>query len=158
MTDAEIIKALECHNICRISKCEECPLFPTNECSAELSGYAIDLVNRKNAKINQLEQNLKEAHIDIKEKQAEIERRKNNLFCKVVIDEETMRSIINEKVQEFELDIKSIKAEAIKEFAERLKDNINDIPRMEYGSGDLYYLIGKDFVDNLVKEMVGDTE
>jgi hypothetical protein len=33
---------------------------------------------------------------------------------------------------------------------------MNDIPRMEYGSGDLYYLIGKDFVDNLVREMVGD--
>lgn len=47
------------------------------------------------------------------EKNAEIERRKNNLFCKVVIDEEKMRNIINEKVAEFELDIESIKSEAI---------------------------------------------
>lgn len=54
MTDEQIIKALECHNGCRGSICEECPLFPTNECSAELSGYALDLINRQKAEIERL--------------------------------------------------------------------------------------------------------
>ena len=36
--------------------------------------YALDLINRQQAEIERLEQNLKEAHIDIKEHRAEIER------------------------------------------------------------------------------------
>ena len=142
MTDAEIIKALECHNICNLTNCKECPLFPTSECSAELSGYALDLINRQ---------------------KAEIERSKNRVFFKVVIDEETMRNIINEKVQEFELNIKSIKAEAIKEFASAYKDQIKNYTGMFTDEG--FYvsyeavLSAVDFVlNNKLKEVVGDAE
>ena len=84
------------------------------------------------------------------EKNTEIERRKNNLFCKVVIDEEEMRNIINEKVAGLELDIELIKAEAIREFAERLKKEC----LIDRG----YEILHEGTIDNLVKEMVGDTE
>ena len=47
---------------------------------------------------------------------------------------------------------KKAKAEAIKEFAERLKANMSNIARMEYG-GHIYFCVGYDLIDNLVKEM-----
>lgn len=86
----------------------------------------------------------------LEEKNAEIERRKNNLFCKVIIDEETMRSIVNEKVQEFELNIKSIKAEAIKELMFNLDNEIST-----------YSSAGKDlnvyaWLKNYAKEKIGE--
>lgn len=86
------------------------------------------------------------------EKNAEIERRKNNLFCKVVIDEEKMRNIVNEKVAEFELDIESIKSEAIRAFAERLKE------QYEIWDDDECYFdyVTTGQIDNLAKEMAGE--
>lgn len=47
------------------------------------------------------------------------------------------------------------KAEAIKEFTERLKDKIRDVAKIEFQSG-YYYLIGEPFIDNIVEEMAGD--
>ena len=60
-----------------------------------------------------------------------------------------MRNIVNEKVAEFELDIESIKSEAIKEFAERLKSLLALNKQV---SNESYYYITTD-IDNLVKEM-----
>ena len=102
MTEAEIIKALEC---CSSSpaKCGDCPCLQLCDCLA-VEKDALDLINRQ---------------------KAEIERRKNNLFCKVVIDEEAMRNIVKEKAAEFELDIASIKTEAIKELMFNLDEEIS---------------------------------
>jgi regulator of replication initiation timing len=47
---------------------------------------------------------------------------------------------------------KKAKSEAIKEFAERLKANMSNIARMEYG-GNTYFCVGYDLIDTLVKEM-----
>lgn len=100
------------------------------------------------------------------DKDKEIERLKNNVFCSVVIDEGKMRNIVNEKVSEFELDIESIKSEAIKECIEKTqaflaikcRGVVEDNPNLDeilwgYRKEDV-----DEFFDNLVKEMVGDTE
>ena len=58
MTDAEIIKALEClmHD-----NCEDCPYY-RDDCAdrikdpIELSKYALDLINRQQARIKELEE------------------------------------------------------------------------------------------------------
>jgi predicted RNase H-like nuclease (RuvC/YqgF family) len=50
---------------------------------------------------------------------------------------------------------KFARAEAIKEFAERLKANMSNIARMEYG-GHIYFCVGYDLIDTLVKEMTED--
>jgi hypothetical protein len=47
---------------------------------------------------------------------------------------------------------KFARAEAIKEFAERLKANMSNIARMEY-AGNTYFCVGYGLIDNLVKEM-----
>ena len=90
---------------------------------------------------------------------AEIERRKNNLFCKVEIDEETMRSIVKEKVAEFELDIKSIKAEAIKEYRQRLKSKAGDTVLYGHSLVSLATsFVTVKVIDETYDEMVGDAE
>lgn len=47
--------------------------------------------------------------------------------------------------------------EVIREFAERLKANMSNIARMEYG-GNIYFCVGYDLIDNLVKEMTEEAE
>ena len=48
--------------------------------------------------------------------------------------------------------IKMLKAEAIKEFAERLKEKMNNLSRMEYHCAP-YFLVSKDFIDKTAKEL-----
>jgi D-mannonate dehydratase len=69
--------------------------------------------------------------------QAEIERLKYNL-----------EAVLNERADH---------SEAIKEFAERLKKQMKDLTSWQAGSH-TYYVIGTEFIDNLVKEMVGDAD
>lgn len=49
------------------------------------------------------------------------------------------------------------KAEAVKEFADRLKEELNNVAKIKIDDYD-YFCVGLGFIDNLVKEMVGDTE
>ena len=69
----------------------------------------------------------------------------------MVIDEEKMRNIVNEKVAEFELDIESIKTEAYKEFAARLKSYL-----LLNEKGSTISVISLENIDNLLKEMVDE--
>lgn len=118
MTDAEIIKALECCCSNNIDSCEECPIkiecyTETIDCKKE----ALDLINRQKAEIERLQ-------------------KENNQFA----DIGKMYS--------------EIKAEAIKEFAERVKKiNLDTVLEAdhwgyEYPSEELFCKA----VDNLVKE------
>ena len=49
--------------------------------------------------------------------------------------------------------VKNARAEAVKEFAERLKEAIRDVAKIEFQDG-YYYLIGVPLIDNLVKEFM----
>lgn len=144
MTPQEAIKCEKClhQSVCEKKTCAECQGSGCDECEL------YDLYNG----VPYIEDC--EDFIDadlINRQKAEIERRKNNLFCKVVIDEETMRSITNEKVQEFELDIKSIIADAIKEFVEAFKVKF---AKERYRDN---YVIDDEMLDNFVKEKVGES-
>ena len=123
---------------------------------------ALDTLKAKNAEIEKLQQNLKEAHIDIQEKQAEIEA--------LIAGQETLQKYIAEKDAEIEqlkinprlspnnkcrnenIDIAQIKSEAVKEFAEKVK------LEFYYEFDEIIPSIMADKIDNLVKEMVGDSE
>lgn len=134
MTDAEIIKALEvCVGI--HNDCEDCPLLEhsqaTDECMTELMSNALDLINRQKADIEKLKKGWK----------ADV------------------------------IETKNTKAEAIKEFAERLKEQAKN---MEYKANTtrktmpivevkdhVHWVLHEviiETIDNLVKEMAGDTE
>lgn len=123
MTDAEIIKALECCSQ-ETYDCDNCPLNKTEEslCFIEIKKYALDIITRQ---------------------KAEIEKLKSG----IVVELDNYASEYDSK----------IKAEAVKEFAERLEDEA-------YGN-DLYDRSGYPVkavtvadVENVKKEMAGVAE
>ena len=95
MTDNDVIKAL---NDCMNTECRDCPLS-YNQCEIEHGGvptFIVNLINRQKAEIERLKQNLKEAHIDIRETKDQFEL--------------------------LDIEHEAIRISAYKEFAERLKE------------------------------------
>lgn len=128
MTDNEIIKALVCCKACSFPEyCGECPYveFATVKgCVDEMLTDVLDLINRQ---------------------RAEIERLRNTV--------KTDFLTVTEKLKLSQSEISEIRAEAIKGFAERLKEKskkrVSDICGARVYVGD---------IDNLVKEMMEDRE
>ena len=56
MTDAEIKKALECHADPDVKACKICPYEGNKQCAYLLSEDALDLINRQQARIKELEE------------------------------------------------------------------------------------------------------
>ncbi len=134
MTDNEIIKALVC---CIAPKCGECPIFNNSEirrvpgrCVVTLEKNALDLINRQKAEIERLQELLN----GWKTEAYKVADEKDKLYCEAV-----------ERV-------KTTKAEAIKEFAQKAVINLAENYSNEY----CHWI--DDTIDNLVREMVGDSE
>ena len=127
-TDEEIRKALEC---CASYDCNGCPLYsPTINCVIVLPEKALELVDRQRAKIKSLEKVLNELKMEAEMVYKQRDAQKNRA----------------DSIAKF------ARAEAIKGFAERLKANMSNIARMEYG-GNTYFCVGYDLIDNLASEM-----
>lgn len=145
LTDNEIIMALEC---CSLPHCNNriCPMFEnpinTKDCITKLSMNALDLIKRQ---------------------KAEIERLQNILLCfmgalgKVRnvddIDSISMIPIMTELNKGIRAEIK---AEAVKEFAERLnKPILSQLGISTLEKNEAYYFC-LDLINNLLKEMEGE--
>ena len=125
MTDNEIIKALECCNG-DLDCCKECPAKENNvECGDVLKNNALKLINRQKAEIEMLKSRRNFLEIEYKNQ--------NNLFL--------------ERVE-------GAKSEAIREFAEKLKQQAFEC--------DIYLRFGKEHfakavavvdIDRIVDEM-----
>lgn len=121
MTDAEIIKALECCTN-KGAKCSDCPAFKKvdrSDCKKYFRG-AIDLINRQQVEIEELK-----------------------------IENKSLRSAANSYKMHFDV----ARNEAVKEFAERLKEEI-DIRPTHSNEQNKYVCF---LIDNLVKEMASGT-
>ena len=129
MTDNEIIKALE-----RIASwvCDECKfhgeMCDGDKCEKVVAENALNLINRQ------------------KEEVEKCKKKANTPFAKVTFDENKLKEIVSDVAKNIEFNLNLIKSEAIKEFAERLKENYCFTDR--WGK-----IIPKSTVDNLVKEM-----
>ena len=168
MTDAEIIKALEC---CGTDmNCHRCPANE-NECGCirKTCQNALDLINRQKAEIEKLRKRVnfvEQANVQLREELKETTEKFN---CQQYVYAD-LSDIIRDKNAEIERLNKEVdrlsqivlyhdghiadaRAEAIKEFAERLKTEQSFYD----GQETRIYLTEKD-LDNLVKEMVGDAE
>ena len=120
MTDNEIIKALECCGRDDVLCCD-CAYFDKHfdlACSDALYIDALDLINRQKAEIERLEQIIKDSH-----------------------------SICEDCKEKYAEEFEDAKAEARKEFWEKLKEK-------RYGGTYPYVLITEG--DNLLKEMESD--
>ena len=150
MTDTETIKALECcmdTNGVNCGKCPYCDGCVASENTSLMMKDTLDLINRQKAELNQYAEEQHELMIekdklfDIAEKQkAEIERLKKG---------------INIELENYatEYDNK-IKAEAAKEFAEKVKE-------LAYLHEEYNTMVIEDVdekIDNLLKETVGDAD
>lgn len=125
-TDEEIIETLE-----RCSKGDGCfgcakAYMHSAKCISILEAECLDLINRQ---------------------KAEIERLKECPKCVYEYDGEITEYCVQGPCSNFKT-VEQIKAEAYKEFAERLKNKIIDTP---FGINCTI-----DMVDNLLKEMVGE--
>jgi hypothetical protein len=127
MTDNEIVKALEC--CIKSSHFLEC--FE-NECPC---------ISEQGCKVGK--ETLYPYALDLINRQkAEIERLKEQLNSKY-----KWENMLGKKIKE-------VKAEAIKEFAERLKEKKFELDDQ---NEDIFYAVEVSDIENLVKEMVGDT-
>lgn len=136
MTNKEIIKAFKCCNLVTYS-CEDCPFHKDEKCTANNIG------------------NIEKTIADILDRQqAEIERLKEG--CKKLVEKQNLYKENMQATREYQ--IEQAKAEAIKEFAERLMEKSINTYRYDY-QNDISihekYVTEKD-IDNLVKEMVGE--
>lgn len=123
MTDEDIIKALEyCNKPVRESKCTECAFNHTYKCTHNMLNATLDLINRQ---------------------QAEIERLNEKITTK---DESNYYFMGQLRTAREEL--QTAKHEAVKEFAERLK---NFKIKPDYPWDD--YIVTESAIDNLVKEL-----
>ena len=146
MRDEEIIKALQCCSE-PCAECDECPLYciGANCSSFELQSYALDLINRQKAEIEKL-----------KSENEILSRNADNAF----------QEGLNECRELFEPEIK---VEAYKEFAERLKEKVENVRKKyqrlcrEQGEkeDEIIEIHCKGIIkliNNLLKEMVGEEE
>lgn len=149
MTDNEIKKALECCLDISPLTCKDCPMFnvtnSTMVCSKIVTKFALDLINRQQAEIEdlnhsidtlgrvkeQLKENLSETEAKY---QKEITRLDALLVCK------------NKVIRNLEKSLENAYDGAIKEFVEKLKEDLKSNN----------YIVSFDRIDNLVKEMAGD--
>ncbi len=140
LTDSEIIKALECCH--ENSDCGDCmfALHRTHDgtCVDMLHTNALDLINRLQAENERLS-------------------KKNIALNRCAIPSSgTILKVGNallfaEKEEDYATTINTIKAEAYKEFAEEI-ENIN------LSNSDDYFEFKRSRFDNLLKELVGDSE
>ena len=174
LTDNEIIKALECciestsRNDCEDLCCPACEEFGCYFMNKSTEDYpdsliqeicksALDLINRLQSKNKEFDEKIviQMGTIDwqakeINRQRAEIERLqkagKESVDCFT-----RMETLYKIKCKELEV----AKSSAIKEFAEKLKEEFKPDPNYEKAVNFTIKLF-RNFIDNLVKEMVGD--
>ena len=141
MTDDEIIKALECCDFTDIKACEECPLYHTFDCSFVIIDKTLDLVNRQNAEIERLKQKNKEYCED------------NRIIAYQRNQRDKEIRALHNQLNGLNFMDKQIKSEAIKEFADRLKDSADKTRIKIMETEKVVFYMDEFKLDSLVKEM-----
>lgn len=147
LTDEQIIKALEC---CRDCKCKDCPCYnkEADGCKELDEQDILDLINRKDAEIERLQHEILSCNTKIQVLQEVKEQLEKDVF--------NAQMNCDSIAYEYELlkqEKTVVQLEAIKEFAEKLKCRSHRFKTIDRIFVDCIPL---DYIDNLVKEMVGE--
>jgi hypothetical protein len=146
MTDNEIIKALSiCYDYNSSDGCEKCPYYGKWLSCGELKAKdALDLINRQKAEIERLSD--------------------RNHKCIYLSDDETTEYCVDGPCPKFKTEAQ-IKAEAVKEFAERLKEvpikcslplfGLQTKSEVEDYFNDIMMQVG-DAIDSAAKDLISD--
>ena len=147
-TNEEIEKALSlCGRTTEAIYCDQCPLCGEYECIREIKVLALDLINRQKAEIERLKKEVNLVSIlfqDVQERTEEYRLKIEN-FQNVISNQQIEISVKIEK---------QIKAEAYREFAEKLENEINCRTTLSREQDKNVIHI----IHNLLKEMVGEEE
>ena len=172
LTDAEIVKALECCSE-RIDyegnedTCCSCSLITDNNCTCTLAKLSLDLINRLKEQIkagdkiyedtcNKFDIDLKTVNEKLKTAKAENERLKNaykQCAWERDIFAEDMTQEIKKDCSYLMLDIKTIKAEAYKKFAKRSKEKAYTYSDI---TGYQSTVVDVNEIDGVYEKLVGD--
>ena len=158
LTDNEIVKALECCSCETIMYCEDqCPFYKKCMKDEQLSKYALDLINRQKAEIDELQLEIKSYNAENNKLKAENSNLTSDLTslqndltsAKAEIERLTIRL----RKAEHQLDdamkmYNTIKAEAYKEFAEEIFELFPTDKSVTY--------ITRVTVKHILKELKGD--
>ena len=151
MPDEAVIKALECcKKVSDEDHCTSCP-FCGNRCVTRLLQNSANLINRQKVEIERLEYTLTGVMHSVDKWLDGSELKQDEVNRAVTMREKTLQIVEgleeeNEFLSSFDLD--KIRAEAIKEFAERLKAEACYFGRA----------VAVETIDNLVKEMTGEKQ
>ena len=165
MTDNEIIKALEYCSQKQNRSCGICPAYDLgNFCASELKQNALDLITHQQVENKRLKKEVNLVSIqfqDLQERyeeaQAKIDKLKECPKCVYEYDGEIMEYCVQGPCSNFKT-VGQVKAEAYKECLAKVKNYIKTHCN-PYGKPDFDYDTSikiLNFIDNLVKEMVGD--
>lgn len=139
MTDAEIIKAMICCTNFPVCDRDNCPYGESTSCATMLGKDVVNLINRQKAEIERFKK---------------IETAVNGFWDEIP----KLAMVKNKKyptLEELLEYIENLKNEAIKEFAERLR---TEMWQDWNECSETIYCVDMKDVDNLVKEMVGDSK
>ena len=152
LTDNEIIKALSiCSNGNGI--CSECPYSDDyTNCNTRITKDALDLINRLQAKVIKEQNKNSKLRNERNHLQAEIERLKECPKCVYEYDGEMTEYCVQGPCPNFKT-VEQIKAEAYKEFAERLKEHAY----LDNGiTGFQDMVVDLSDIENIADEMAGE--
>ena len=160
MKDNEFIKALEC-SLSDNPPCYRCKYdgdtTTVDECMGKLMKDALDLINRKNAENERLNGENKAFGEIIKKQDDEI-----SVLRKDLLKREDLEKSFSKTVKQFDKKLaKTVKlerAEAVKEFAERLKEYVESYDVTTGYRVTIVQAVEEETIDNLVKEMVGEID
>lgn len=147
MTDKEIVKILEYCSIEGAESCVLCPLFHKENCFQILSVGSLNIIKRQQAEINRQKAEIEKLQLSRKQKLKEIERLSNK--CESVFlshDEEIGQAK------------KRARAEAIKEFADKLSILIRKQLTTSTLEKKEAYCFCLYEIDKLLEETAGDTK
>lgn len=161
LTDEQVIKALECcSNTVSGGMCPICPIDDEDKtCVTVLTENALDLLKRKDAEIDILMRKNNTLKDEISELMAEVERLKEDISFhlrleSLLAEQRDGRDKLIEQLDEhcdtLKAKLKTAKSKARKKFAERLKEKAY----IERG----FMTFSYDVIDNLLKEMEGESE
>lgn len=177
MKDEEIIKAYErCFTLgFDESTCYECPFYTaTAKCTEDLRDSVLNLIMRQKAEINNLKAELSAMRsmvnslkMYIEKKEAEIKSLKKKNAILIRNADTAFQDGLNENRDLFKKEVEpEIRAEAIKEFAERLKSRLANLSVQTKTRGrkttpnyvddianQILHNVAPQEIDNIVKEM-----
>ena len=142
MTDNEIIKALKCCYSLNLKKCNVCSLKNNPLCSIWLSKYALDLINRQKAEYKDLLEQFR--ILDCECERLEEANEKQKAEIESLKSPSAMQIEVSKKLEA------TIKAEAVKEYAKRLKEKAYEF---EECGDNVLEIIDVDDIDDTLKEM-----